>query len=150
MNVRVTVLIVAVTGCVLAPLAGLGAAPAGAAPASARTVVYGFGGHCPSGKWGKPEVRPSRAWFSLACEDGIRSIRWTDWRQASASGRGKHLLFNGTGFTPQQATIALSRVRVHDGRRYFAHLVIKWVARGGRHHHEAYNWKRTSLGWYWD
>ncbi len=149
MNLRVKMVIqVAIAGSLLAALAGIGAAPAVAAPASARTVVYGFGDRCPSGKWGKPEVRPSRAWFTLACEDGVRSIRWTQWRRASATGRGKHLLFNGIGFTPQPASITLSRVRVHDGRKYFAHLVIKWIT-GGRHHQEIYNWKHTSLGWFW-
>ena len=151
MNARGKVTITAaIIGCVLAALAGIAATPAAAAPASVRTVVYGFGDHCPSGKWGIPEVRPARAWFTLACEDGIRSIRWTDWGRASASGRGEHLLFNGIGFTPQRAMIALSDVRVHDGRHYFARLVITWTARGGRHHQESYNWKHTNLGWYWD
>jgi hypothetical protein len=138
----------AITGGLLTPLA-IGAGSAVAAPASAPTVVYGFGGHCPAGKWGKPEVRPSRALFDLACEDGIRSIRWTDWRRTSAAGRGKHLMFNGFGFTPQPATIALSRVRIHDGHRYFAHLVIKWTTKRGKHQQEIFNWKHTNLGWYW-
>jgi hypothetical protein len=150
MNVRVKIIQAAITGSLLAPLVGIGAASAVAAPASAQTVVYGFGNHCPTGKWGKPAVRPSRAWFNLACEDGIRSIRWTYWRRTSAKGDGKHLMFNGTGFTPQPATITLSRVRVHDGRKYFAHLVIKWTTKHGSHHQETYNWKHTNLGWYWE
>jgi len=140
----------AVAGCLLMPLAGAAAAPAMAAPAKAQTVVYGFGKLCPDGKWGTPAVRPPRAWFTLACEDGIRSIRWTGWGQTSAKGLGKHLLFNGIGFTPQSATIALSDVRVHSGHRYFAHMVIKWTTRGGKHHQEIYNWKHSNLGWFWN
>jgi len=79
MNARVKVTsTAAITGCVLAALAGIAAAPAAAAPASLPTVVYGFGDHCPSGKWGIPEVRPSRAWFTLACEDvGLPSQGWS-------------------------------------------------------------------------
>lgn len=140
----------AIAASLLAACTGVGAAPAVAASAGAKTVVYGFSGKCPIGKWGKPAVRPPKALFNLACEDGIRSIRWTYWRQASAAGRGKHLMFNGLGFTPQPATITLSRVRVHDGRKYFAHLVINWTTRSGRHHREVYNWKHLmNLGWYW-
>jgi hypothetical protein len=138
----------AITSCLLS-VVGVGAAPAMAAPSSAPAVAYGFGDHCPSGHWGKPEVRPARAWFSLACEDGIRSIRWASWRRASAFGRGKHLLFNGLGFTPQPATITLSRVRLHNGHRYFSHLIIKWTTRNGIRHHEIFNWKHVKLGWFW-
>jgi hypothetical protein len=148
-NIRACMFISAAISSCLLSLAGVGAGPAVAAPSSAPTVVYGFGDHCPSGHWSNPGVRPARAWFSLACEDGIRSIRWATWRRASAFGHGKHLLFNGIGFTPQRATITLSRVRLHNGHRYFSHLIIKWTTKNGTHHRQIYNWKHLKLGWFW-
>jgi hypothetical protein len=134
-----------------AALTGLTApiATASAAPATTRTVVYGFGGGCPPTGWANPAMRPSLAMFNLACEDGIRHIRWHDWRRLSASGHGTHLQFNGTGFTGQAATISLSAVRSHNGRHYFSHLVIRWTTRNGQHHHEALNWKRVNRAWIW-
>jgi hypothetical protein len=88
--------------------------------------------------------------FNLACEDGIRHIRWHDWRRSAAAGRGTHLRFNGIGFTPQPATITLSQVRSHRGNRYFSHLVIRWTTRNGQHHKEVLNWRHIKgVGWIW-
>ncbi|GEM_PF-6948320 len=125
---------------------------AGAAvPGAVRpTVVYGFGGACPPTNWRRPLVRPARAYFDLACEDGIRRIRWRYWHRLSAFGHGYHLQFNGTGFTPQRATITLSRVRYHDGRRYFSRLVMRWTAKNGVRHTEILTWRRLRhVGWLW-
>jgi hypothetical protein len=41
-----------------------------------RTVVYGFGDRQVG--WAHPQVRPSRATFGLAGEDGVKRIRWHD------------------------------------------------------------------------
>lgn len=116
--------------------------------ASTTTVVYGFGGRCPPTNWSNPRVRPSRAAFSLACENGIRHIHWQDWGTSSASGHGTVLIFNGVGFTPYPCTITLSTVRTHRGHRYFAHLVMKWTA-NGTNHKEVLNWKRDGKFWIW-
>jgi hypothetical protein len=133
----------------LASLA-IAAMPAGATAsvnAASKTVVYGFGKYQVG--WAHPEVRPSHATFGLAGEDGIRRIRWRDWRRYSASGHGLHLLFTGTGFKDQKATIDLSRVRSHKGQRYFSHLVMRWTT-NGRHHTETLNWRYDKgVGWLW-
>jgi hypothetical protein len=66
-------------------------AAASAADATTNTVVYGFGDHQVG--WAHPEVRPSRATFGLAGEDGIRRIRWQDWKR---SGGGSFTAEGGT------------------------------------------------------
>lgn len=120
-----------------------------AASASTHTVVYGFGGACPPTNWKNPLVRPSRAMFNFACEDGIRRIRWHSWHRWSASGHGVHLQFTGTGFLHQPATISLSRVRKHHGQRYFSHLVMRWTTRSGQHKAERLNWRKDGPFWAW-
>jgi hypothetical protein len=123
-------------------------AASAAGAATPRTVVYGFGDHQIG--WARPAVRPSRATFGLAGEDGIKGIKWQDWRGSSAFGHGLHLLFTGTGFRDQHATISLSRVRLHRGRRYFSHLVMRWTTKHGKHHTETLNWRYDKgVGWLW-
>ncbi len=126
-----------------------GTSPAQAHTLNTKTVVYGFGGRCPPTNWSGPAVRPARAYFSLACENGVRQIRWRYWRAASAFGHGTILIFNGIGFTRHPGTIYLSTVRKHRGRRYFSHLVMKWITRNGRQHKEVLNWKRDGTFWIW-
>jgi hypothetical protein len=120
-----------------------------AAAATPKTVVYGFGGHCPPTNWSDPLVRPVRAFFSLACENGVRRIRWQSWQRSSASGHATILIFNGTGFTGYRGTISLSDVRLHRGHRYFSHLVMNWKTPNGRHHQEVLNWRRDGTFWIW-
>lgn len=126
-----------------------GLPPAQAATATATTVVYGFGGHCPPTNWHDPLVRPARAYFSLACENGVRGIHWKSWHGSSAAGNATILIFNGFGFTPHPGTIALSDVRSHQGHPYFSHLVMRWTTRNGRHHTEVLNWRRDGQFWIW-
>lgn len=138
--------------CVVLTVLGLVAPAMTVAPAIANTratVVYGFGGSCPPTGWRHPMVRPSRAMFDLACEDGIKKIRWSSWRASSAFGHGVHLQFNGFGFIGQPATISLSEVRTHNGQRYFSHLVMRWTTRTGRHMHEVFNWRHIIRSWAW-
>jgi hypothetical protein len=124
------------------------AGAAAAATATSKTVVYGFGLHQVG--WAHPEVRPTSATFSLAGEDGIKRIRWHDWRRSSASGQGLHQLFTGTGVENQKASIDLSRVRIHKGQRYFSHLVMRWTTKNGKHHTETLNWGfDKGVGWLW-
>jgi hypothetical protein len=119
-----------------------------AATATSKTVVYGFGRYQVG--WAHPEVRPTRATFGLAGEDGIKRIRWHDWRRSSASGQGLHQLFTGTGVKDQKATIDLSRVRTHKGQHYFSHLVMRWTTKNGKHHTETLNWGYDKgVGWLW-
>ena len=139
----------AIAAGTLAVLAGAGATPAVAAPSAARTAVYGFGGACPNGKWGKPEVRPAKAWFTASCEDGLRRLHWTAWGRKTAKGSGQHLLIGAKGITRHAATVVLSGVRVHNGRKYFSHLVIKWTTKSHKHRQEAFSWQHTNLGWLW-
>src|SRR5215469_13962038 len=73
--------------------------------ATSKTVVYGFGRFQVG--WAHPEVRPTHATFGLAGEDGIKRIRWSDWRRSSAFGHGLHLLFTGMSVKNQKATITL-------------------------------------------
>jgi hypothetical protein len=120
-----------------------------AATGTAATVVYGFGGHCPPTNWSDPQVRPVRGYFSLPCENGVRSIGWQNWRHSSAFGHATILIFNGFGFTPHRGTISLSVVRSHQGRQYFSHLVMKWTTSNGRHHQEVLNWGRDGQFWIW-
>jgi hypothetical protein len=116
--------------------------------ATSKTVVFGFGNH--QAGWAHPEVRPAHATFGLAGEDGIKRIRWRDWRHSSSSGHGLHLLFTGTGFKDQKATIVLSDVRTHKGQRYFSHLVMRWTTKNGKHHTETLNWRYDKpVGWLW-
>jgi hypothetical protein len=134
----------------LAVSSGLGVGATAAAQAATPTVVYGFGGKCPPTNWAHPLVRPTHAFFSLPCEDGIRHLTWQTWGRSTATGRGQHLQFNGTGFTPQPATITLSKVRVHDGHRYFSHMVIRSTTMNGHHHTETLNWRHDNhVGWLW-
>lgn len=128
--------------------------PAANASTVAKTVVYGFGQGCPELQhisWAHPMVRPNQAHFGLSCEVGIHRIRWHDWRQLSAFGRGSFLLFTGFGFKNRPATIALSRVRLHKGRHYFSHLIIVWISGNGRHHKLVFNWRHnaTTHTWGW-
>ena len=51
--------------------------------------------------------------------------------------------------TRHPGTIYLSTVRKHRGRRYFSHLVMKWITRNGRQHEEVLNWKRDGTFWIW-
>jgi hypothetical protein len=128
----------------------LGPSPAPAHAATTKTVVYGMNGRCPSGTWGTPEVRPKSAFFSLACENGIRHIHWRTWRLTSAFGHGDILTFNGFRLVPHAGTITLSGVRSHNGRRYFSHMVMRWTTKGGHHHKEVLNWKKINHGmWLW-
>jgi hypothetical protein len=145
-NTRVSIAIAA-TSAALALGASLPAAQA--ATATPATVVYGFGGHCPPTNWSNPLVRPARAFFSLACENGVRRIHWQSWHRSSAFGHATILIFNGLGFTPHGGTISLSDVRRHLGRRYFSHLVMNWTTRNGRHHRETLNWRRDGPFWIW-
>ena len=116
--------------------------------AASKTVVYGFGRYQVG--WAHPEVRPTHATFGLAGEDGIKGIRWRDWRRSSAAGHGLHLLFTGTGVIDQKATIVLSVVRTHKGQRYFSHLVMRWTTKNGKHHTETLNWGYDKgVGWLW-
>ena len=68
-------------------------------------------------------------------------------------GRCTYLLFTAHGtFADRPATIALSRVRRHHERPYFAHLVIVWKGRNGKHHRYVLNWvhlKAPGL-WLWN
>jgi hypothetical protein len=144
---RTAAIAVAVTASI-----GAGVAAIAAANASSTTtvVVYGFSGKCPPTNWANPLVKPTHAFFSLPCEDGIKHIKWQHWSRSAATGSGQHLQFNGTGFTPQSATIALSQVRVHDGHRYFSHMVIRSKTMNGHHHTEVLNWGHDKgIGWLW-
>lgn len=136
-----------------AALAALALAPglpmAQAATETPATVVYGFGGHCPPTNWRDPLVRPVRAFFNLACENGVRHIQWQSWHHSSAFGHATILIFNGFGFTPHRGTIALSDVRTHRGQQYFSHLVMKWTTPNGRHHTETLDWRRDGQFWIW-
>jgi hypothetical protein len=124
--------------------------PAGqAVTGAASTAVYGFGGRCPPTNWSDPLVRPVRAYFSLACENGVRGIGWQYWHRSAAFGNATILIFNGTGFTRHHGTISLSEVRSHNGRRYFSHLVMKWTTSNGTHHKEVLNWRRDGQFWIW-
>lgn len=122
---------------------------AGAATGTAATVVYGFGDHCPPTNWSGPAVRPVRANFSLACENGVRRIRWQYWHHSSAAGHATVLTFNGIKFIPHRGTISLSDVRSHQGHQYFSHLVMKWATPNGRRHTEVLNWRRDNEFWIW-
>jgi hypothetical protein len=141
-----TIKMLAVILASVAALAAPGVLTSAAADASSatKTVVYGFGPGCPALQhvsWAHPMVRPGQAHFGLSCEVGIHRMRWRDWRRSSAFGHGSFLLFNGFGFNNRPATITLSRVRLHKGRRYFSHLIIVWRAANGRHHKLAMNWR---------
>lgn len=141
-----------VASIALAVSAGFGVAAVAApvAQASTATVVYGFGGKCLPTNWAHPLVRPTHAFFSLPCEDGIRHVKWQRWGRSTATGHGQHLQFNGFGFTPQPATITLSKVRVHDGHKYFSHMVIRSKTKNGHHHTEVLNWGHDKgVGWLW-
>jgi hypothetical protein len=121
-----------------------------ASAATTPTVVYGFGGQCPPTHWHNPKVRPTRAYFDLACEGGIKAISWGYWRKYTAHGHGKWLVFNGFGFTTRPATITLSEVKFHNGHRYFSHMVINWVTRSGTHKRAILNWRPIAgLGYLW-
>ncbi len=134
----------------LAASSCLGIACTTAAQASTAVVVYGFSGKCPPTNWADPLVKPTHAFFSLPCEDGIKHLTWQHWSRSMATGRGQHLQFNGTGFTPQSATITLSKVRTHDGHRYFSHMVIRSKTKNGHHHTETLNWGHDKgVGWLW-
>ncbi len=138
-----------ITTALTAAAVWAGTVTALAAPIAARTVVYGFGGACPNGKWGKPLIKPAKAQFTASCEDGVARLHWTTWGRTSAKASGQHQFVAGAGTKHQAATILLSQVRVHGGRKYFSHLVIKWTAKGSKRHQEAYDWKHTNLGWMW-
>jgi hypothetical protein len=139
----------------IAPSAAASASPVASVSMAAKTVVYGFGAGCPALQhvsWAHPLTRPGQAHFGLSCEVGIHRIRWRDWRHGSAFGHGSFLLFNGLGFSNRPATIALSRVHVHKGRRYFAHLIIVWTASNHKHHKLVMNWRynKTEHLWGWN
>ena len=143
----ITVALVGLAAMVAVPLAVTASATASVA-ATSKTVVYGFGKFQVG--FGHPEVRPSHATFGLAGEDGIKGVKWSNWRRSSASGHGLHLQFTGTGVIDQKATIVLSGVRTHKGQRYFSHLVMRWTTKNGKHHTETLNWRfDKGVGWLW-
>lgn len=132
---------------------GVGVAAATGTPTAQTSkpiVVYGFNGKCPPTNWADPLVRPTHAFFSLPCEDGVKHLKWKRWGSTTATASGQHLQFNGTGFTPQPATVTLSQVRVHAGHRYFSHMVIRSTLKNGHHKTEVLNWGHDKgVGWLW-
>jgi hypothetical protein len=140
---------IAISATVAALALSTGVPAAQAATRAPATVVYGFGGRCPATGWSDPLVRPAKALFSQACENGVRRIHWQSWHLSSAFGHATILTFNGFHLIPHPGTIALSDVRRHLGRRYFSHLVMNWTTRNGRHHREVLNWRRASGFWLW-
>lgn len=143
------VILASLTALVASPVMTATAASASTTP---KTVVYGFGPGCPalhSASWVHPMVRPRQAHFGLSCEVGIDRIRWHGWRRLSASGHGSFLLFTGVGFQRRPATSSLSRVRRHNGHRYFSHLIIVWTSRNGAHHKLVFNWRHDAAMHIW-
>lgn len=148
----IRVLAVILAGLTMLAAPAVMTAPAANASTTPKTVVYGFGPGCPAlhpSSWAHPMVRPGQAHFGLSCEVGIDRIRWHDWRRLSAAGHGSFLLFTGVGFRRRPATISLSRVRRHNGHRYFSHLVIVWTSTNGAHHKLIFNWRHDAAMHIW-
>lgn len=134
--VAVAVLVVTAAGC---SAAHQGAAHARnpavtahphAAHARPRTpelpgIYLGIG----DGPWYGPKVRP-RA-LLLGADWTVTRIRWADWTQQHADGRGYYVACAGAGGPCDDfwAVIQVTHVREHHGARYFAIMKIT-----GRHH----------------
>lgn len=99
----------------IAAVAG-GTVGAVAVPASATTatVVYACG---MSGFWTCPTVRPGEIAFGALYD--VARLSWSSWRYGSAYGHGHY-----DGFGSYNASVTLSGVAEHDGRRYFSWIKI--------------------------
>jgi len=125
-------------------LAAVSTLAIGIVPASATPlpVVYtnGMGGN-----WSFPAVRPAEIGFGANWDEA--GIHWTHWTVRSAYGTGTYYLCRGCHY--YRANIALTVVRNHNGRPYFAEATI--IATGHPTVHLWYFYERTGpwAGYWW-
>ena len=117
--------------------------PAVSASATTYPVAYQYS------SWLRPTVRPG--FIAIGGDGGLqyRHISWKNggWWMNSAKGYGTRFADNcipncalGT-FIKTPATIKLSQVKLHNGRRYFSRMDVVY---GHRHHMVTYHY---SSGW---
>ena len=124
---------------------GLGAA-AHARTARAATparVLPGVYLGAMAGPWAGPKVRPRT--LLLGADWTVEKLRWADWTQQHADGRGYVLDCQGGGGPCEHfwAAIRTWHVQEHHGARYFAIMTIT-----GRHGHVTRLVMNTKLGWW--
>lgn len=113
-----------ITAVVLAlamALGTIGVAGMGAASAStSRTYVY------TRPNWSKPAIRPSSIEGVGYAPYGVRHMHWSSWGQSSAFGYGQSFgYFNSENHqTKYGAYVALYRLRIHHGHRYFSRMKV--------------------------
>jgi hypothetical protein len=101
-------------------------APAPAASAAAKPVVYGV--HCFT-NWCHPEVRPhgTERWIFGAGNQYITRMSWDHWNMTDAYGHGRiHICPSSSGCTRHRTSMYLHWVRSHNGRKYFKKLTLRW------------------------
>ncbi len=107
-------------------------------------MAYGFDGHA---GWRHGAVEPHAIYFGAGGSLLIRGLRWENWTQNAAIGRGVRWADScvpncaAGGYDKNPVVITLSRVRKHAGGGYFTRLLLQWTT-GSKVHKELFRWFR--------
>lgn len=126
-----------VAGVAAVGLAVIGAGFGIRAMASSSTpslpVVYGFAG---ASGWQHPGIQPPAVYFGAGGSLLIRNLRWANWGGQRAIAHGSRLADScvpncaAGKYAKVPAELTLSRVRTHNGERYYSKLTTHWKVNG--------------------
>src|SRR5712691_5443622 len=103
------------------------------AGSSSLPVVYGFAG---ASGWQHPGIQPPAVYFGTGGSLLIRGLRWASWGDQRAIAHGSRWANScdpncaAGQFAKVPAELTLSRVRTHDGVRYYSKLTTHWKVSG--------------------
>lgn len=114
------------------------------AAASATPLPLGYGFDGGSG-WHHGKIKPHAIYFGTGGSLLIRGVSWTSWTQNAAIGNGVRWANScvpncaAGAYAKSRTVLTLSKVKVHEGIRYFSELTVLWMA-GDRHHTTVFRW----------
>jgi hypothetical protein len=96
-----------------------------------------------AGPWSGPQIRPPS--FELGADWSLVGLKWAHWTDAGAYGHGRYVESASAACpcTRYWAAVTLTDLRNHDGRAYFATMVIT-----ARHRKALRLVVNTRLGWW--
>jgi hypothetical protein len=96
-----------------------------------------------AGPWAGPEIRPRS--FDLGADWSFAGLKWTQWTDAGAYGHGRYVESANAACpcTRYWAAVTLTDIRHHEGRAYFATMVIT-----AKHRKALRLVVNTRLGWW--
>jgi len=113
--------------------AGFGIRAMAAPNTPSLPVVYGFAG---ASGWQHPRIQPPAVYFGTGGSLLIRNLHWASWGRQRAIAHGSRWADScvpncaAGKYAKVPAELTLSRVRVHDGVRYYSKLTARWKVNG--------------------